>query len=385
MSFKIDTLYLQNLCQELVRIDSTNPSLTPNAAGERALGEFIASTCKTLGLEVATQDLSENRMNVIATLKGTRVGKSLMLNGHLDTVGVEGMKEPFSARVSDGRLFGRGAQDMKGSLAAMLACVKALNDAAITLKGDLILSFVADEEANSIGMERLLETYRADAAIVTEPTNLELCLAHRGFVWFEVETFGRAAHGSRYAEGIDANMHMGLFLADLNSLANDLLARTSHPLAGPPSLHVARLQGGTENSTYAANCKAIIERRTIPGETLESTRAELERIIADLKRRIPSFDALVKVQFERSPFEISADTAIVTCLEKAVQGQLKQDFKHTGGAFWTDAALLSEKGIPSVLIGPIGEGLHSAEEWVDLASLNDLAAILARVAIDFCA
>lgn len=385
MSLTPDTTYLQQILTDMVKIDSRNPSLTPNAPAELELGRYVAAELTRLGLEVDVQTLAETRVNVIGTLKGSGGGKSLLLNGHLDTVGVEGMSEPYSARVSNGKLYGRGAQDMKGSLAAMLAAVKTLKDSDVSLKGDVLLTFVADEEARSIGMEHLVKTYRADAAIITEPTDMQLCLAHRGFIWFEVETFGRAAHGSRYAEGVDANMHMALFLAEVHKLNQDLLQRTPHPLAGPPSLHVAQVNGGTENSTYAAHCKAVIERRTIPNESVAQCSQELQTILDVLSKSIPDFQAKLTVNFERSPFEISPTAPIIQSLEAAMSKQLNAKTKHTGGLFWTDAALLADAGINTVLIGPVGAGLHSAEEWVDLNSLTDLAHVLTDVMLEFCA
>lgn len=380
----IDRNYLQKHLSAMVRIDSRNPSLNPGAPGELELAGYIRDCLKDLALEVSTQILGERRVNVVARRKGSGGGKTLMLNGHLDTVGVEAMAEPFSGRIAAGRLYGRGSQDMKASLAAMLASIKALEDAKLSLKGDILLCFVADEEALSIGSEAIAKNYKADAAIVTEPSDLKICLAHRGFVWFEVETFGRAAHGSRYKEGIDANMHMGLFLAELYRLAADLLERPAHPLAGPPSLHVSLITGGSEKSTYAASCKALVERRTIPGETLAQVKAELQELITKLSAEIPHFKATVRASFERQPFEIHQDAAIVKTLEQACSKHLGKKVEYYGESFWTDAALLAQAGIETVLIGPIGQGLHSAEEWVDLASVYDLSAILLDTMITFC-
>ena len=280
MTFEIDKNYLTQTAQHLVRINSTNPSLSPTGAGEAEIGTYVAERMGELKLEVSVDEFAPKRVNVIGVLKGTGGGRSLLLNAHMDTVGVEGMTiDPFGGELRGGRLYGRGAQDMKASLAAMLAAAKALADANIPLKGDLLLTAVADEEFGSLGTERLVKEYHADAAIVTEPTDMQLCRAHRGFIWFEVKTFGRAAHGSRYAEGIDANMRMGRFLAELDQLEQGLLKRKAHELAGPPSLHAALLQGGTEISTYADRCTLKIERRTIPGETVHGATAELQAII----------------------------------------------------------------------------------------------------------
>lgn len=384
MNLSIDKTFLQQTLVNLVRINSTNPLLTPGSPGEALAGEYIANALALLGLDITVHKLGKNRVNVVGILKGSGDGRSLMLNGHLDTVGVDGMDEPFSASIRDGKLYGRGSQDMKGSLAAIMAAIKALVDADISLAGDIIFTAVADEEHSSIGTEHIVKHYTADAAIVAEPTDMAVGLAHRGFIWYEVETFGRAAHGSRYSEGIDANMRMGRFLAQLDTLEQELLQRPPHPLAGPPSLHASLISGGTELPVYAAHCLLQMERRTIPGEETAQATRELQTIIDKLAAADTTFKASLKSTFERSPFEISLTADIVRITDAAVAKRLDKPAPHIGCTFWTDAALLAESGIDTLLLGPIGQGLHSAEEWVDLKSVLDLAHILADVAVEFC-
>ena len=383
--FSIDKDYLTKTTQELIRINSINPSLTPEGKGEAEIGLYVAEKLNELGLETTISEVAPGRVNVVGLLKGSGGGKSLLLNAHLDTVGVEGMTiNPFGGELREGRVYGRGAQDMKGSLAAMLAAIKALVEAHIPLKGDLLLTAVADEEYGSLGMERLVKEFHADGAIVTEPTDMHLCRAHRGFIWFEVETIGRAAHGSRYAEGIDANMRMGRFLSELDKLEGELLKREGHELAGPPSLHAALIQGGTEISTYADRCTLKIERRTIPGETVVGATAELQAIIDRLTGHDSTFQATLKPIFWRGPFEVGSEAAIVQVVEQALIKHIGQVPQHSGQTFWTDAALTSQAGMQTVLLGPKGHGLHSAEEWVEMESVVDLAHVLAESAIQFC-
>jgi len=385
MTFTIDKSYLTKLTQELVQIDSTNPSLSADGKGEAEIGLYVADRLRELGLEAIVSEVGIGRPNTIGVLKGSGGGKSLLLNAHLDTVGVEGMRiDPFGGELKDGRVYGRGAQDMKGSLAAMIAAAKAIQDAGIRLRGDLLITAVADEKHTSIGTETLIREFKADGAIVTEPTDMRICRAHRGFIWFEVETSGRAAHGSRYKEGIDANMRMGRFLVELEKLEQELLRREPHELAGPPSLHAAMIQGGTEISKYAAHCKLTIERRTVPGETVEKATAELQEIIDRLAGQDPTFKATVKATFRREPFEVREDAEIVSSVENALVKRLGHRPEHSGATFWTDAALIAEAGMETVLLGPIGQGLHSAEEWVAIDSLTDLAAVLADTAINYC-
>jgi acetylornithine deacetylase len=236
LNFPIDQEFLTQTLQRLVQINSINPGLVPGNPGELEIGSYIADVLRTLGLEPQIREIKPERVNVVATLKGSGGGRRLMLNGHMDTVGVQGMERPFSGEIKDGRVYGRGAQDMKGSLAGMLAVFKALGDAEIRLKGDLVFAAVADEEYSSIGTEALVQTAKTDAAIVTEPTGLDICLAHKGFGLFEFETMGRAAHGSSHQDGIDANIHMGRILKELDKLSQILLKSPAHPLLGPPYL-----------------------------------------------------------------------------------------------------------------------------------------------------
>ncbi|MFL7840087.1 MAG: ArgE/DapE family deacylase [Candidatus Promineifilaceae bacterium] len=384
MNIPIGEDYITAVLQQLVQIDSTNPDLHPDNAGEGQIASFLASRCADLGLEVDLYEVADGRMNVVGTLKGNADGPSLMLNGHMDTVGVEGMDDPFGGKIVDGRLYGRGAQDMKGSLAAMLGAAKAIIDEDIALKGDLYLAFVVDEETQSIGTADLALQLQSDAAIVTEPTDLQVCRAHRGFIWYEVTTYGRAAHGSRYEEGIDAIMHMGRFLAELDKLEKELRRRPAYPLTGPPSLHASLIEGGREISVYPAQCNLLLERRTNPDETVKAATAELQAIIDHLSAEDPTFKAELRCTFDRDPFEVAEDAAIVQVLDAAAIRHLGESRPHMGATFWTDAALLAGAGMETVLLGPIGAGLHSDEEWVDLQSVFDLAQILAETAVEYC-
>jgi len=384
-AFTIDENYLVQTLSDLIHINSVNPSLSPDGPGEAESGAYVADALKQLGLQVATYDLAPGRVNVVGLLPGSGGGRSLLLNAHMDTVGVEGMTiDPFAAEIRDGKLYGRGAQDMKASLAAMLAATKALVDSGVSLAGDLLITAVADEEYLSMGAEALVGRVSADAAIVTEPTDMRLCRAHRGMIWYEIETFGRAAHGSRYQDGIDANMHMGRILARLDKLEQELRRRPGHPLTGPPSLHAPIIQGGREMSIYADHCVLKVERRTAPGETEAQVTAELQAIIDDLSAEDPSFRATLRVLIARAPFVVAKDAPIVQVVNDALCERLGMQQPHIGQTFWTDAALLSEAGMDVVILGPTGAGLHSAVEWVDMASVVDLAAVLAETVWRYC-
>jgi acetylornithine deacetylase len=381
----IDREYLVGTLADLIRINSINPSLVPGAPGEAAIATSVADRLRRLGLDVVILESHPGRPSVIGTLRGAGGGRSLMLNAHLDTVGVEGMPDPLTPIVRDGKMHGRGAYDMKGSLAACLAAVKALVDANVALRGELVLAAVADEEYASLGTTEVARHVSVHAAIVTEPTELDLCIAHKGFVWLEVETLGRAAHGSRFFEGIDANMRMGRFLARLDHFEQELRLRPPHPLVGPPSLHAPMLRGGTELSTYAARCILGIERRTIPGETEAGVLAEIAALAEQAGAADPSFQAGVHSLLARNAFEVSPEAAIVQIVGETTARHRGQAPSLIGKPFWMDSAILADAGVETVIIGPVGGGAHTTEEWVDLGSLADLAAILAKAATDYCA
>jgi acetylornithine deacetylase len=385
----IDRTYLRETLRDLVRINSINPTLAPGGAGEAEIAGYVAESLQHCGLRAALHQPEPGRVSVVGTLAGAGGGRSLMLNAHYDTVGIEGMAEPFSGEIRDGKLYGRGAYDMKGSLAAGMAAAKALADGGVQLRGDLLVAAVADEEYGSIGTAdlctRLGREYTVDAAIVTEPTSLRVCLAHKGYLWIDVETTGRAAHGSKFEQGVDANMRMGRFLGELDKLERDLRARPGHALVGPPSLHAATIVGGSGLSTYAASCKLQIERRTVPGETEAQALAELQAIADRLHADDPSFMATVKPFFVRDPFEVSREASIVRCVDRAVSSVLGTTPEYFGDTPWMDSALLSAVGVETVVIGPHGAGAHADVEWVDVESVERLAEILVHVALQYCA
>lgn len=384
MSIPIDREYAVETLKNLVRINSINPELVPGAPGEVIIAEHIARELTELGLEPRIQELKPKRCNVIAVHKGRGGGRNLMLNGHMDTVGVEGMTNPFAAEIKDGKLYGRGAQDMKGSLAAMLAAFKALSDTGTQLKGDLIFTAVADEEHGSLGTEHIVKNYTADAAVVTEPSGLEIGLAHRGFYVFEITTKGFATHGSLFQEGIDANMHMGRIMTELDRLSRALLQGPKHPLIGPPSLHIPLVHGGQGLFIYSDKCTLSVERRTLPDETHEDVMKEMESVLDRVRKEDSTVDVTFKEIIHRDGYEIEPEAEIVQILTKTASHVLRSKPVYAGHQWWEDSAILGDAGIATVIFGPKGAGAHSHEEWVDIQSVCDTASILAETAIRFC-
>lgn len=371
------------ILSDLVRIESVNPGLVSGGSGEAAIARHVATFLRSAGLETHLQEVSPGRFNALGILHGNGGGRSLMLNGHLDTVGVEGMEDPFSARVENGRLYGRGAQDMKGGLATAMAAVGTLARGP-RLKGDVVLAAVADEENQSLGTRALLQEVRSDAAIVMEPTGLEVATAHKGFAWAEVETLGRAAHGSRPQEGVDAIVFMGRVLGGIERLQDRLASGPQHPLLGSGSIHASQIAGGQELSSYPARCRLSVERRLVPGEDAATLETELNSIVRRLGRQDPHFRAQITVGYSANPLETPRESPLVARLAASVARVTGRAAVLGVQAFWTDAALLSEAGIPSVLFGPGGEGLHSAVEYVRIDDVVICARALVECARDFC-
>ena len=374
---------LTELASRLVAIDSVNPDLVPGGAGEGEIARFVAAWCEDHGLETSVEEIAPGRWNVVAVARGSGGGKTLMLNAHMDTVGHAGMDRGLEPRVEDGRLYGRGAYDMKSSLAALLLAGARAKE--LGLRGDVVLTAVADEEVASIGTAAVAASLRADAAIVTEPTEERVALAHRGFVWLEVETIGRAAHGSLPHLGIDAIAKMGHVLVGLEELDRTLRADPSHDLLGSGSLHASLVEGGVELSTYPDRCVLQAERRTIPGESAEAVAAEVQAIVDRAAASDPDFRAEVRTTFVREPFEVDRDEAVVQSVLGHAAATLGREAEVVGVPFWADAAILSAAEIPTVVYGPVGEGAHADVEWVDLESAARSAETYLAVAAELCA
>ncbi len=360
---------LVSLVEELVAIDSVNPDLVPGGAGERAVARLVERWLHAAGLETRLSEAAPGRPNVVGVARGSGGGRTLLLNAHLDTVGVAGMERPFEPRIEGDRLYGRGAYDMKAGLAAIMLAGRAALQAG--LAGDVVVAAVADEELGSLGTEALVREVRADAAVIPEPTDLAVAVAHRGFVGFEVETSGVAAHGSRPDLGVDAIAKMGPAIVALADEAERVAGAPAHPLLGPGTMHCSLVEGGQELSSYPARCLLAGERRTLPGET----RADVER---DLAAALSGCDADVRVGIAREAYECDPDADVVRLLTAAAGTE------PAGAPFWTDAALLGAAGIPTVLFGPSGDGAHAEVEWVDLPSVQRVLDVLVEVARGFC-
>jgi acetylornithine deacetylase len=369
------------LLAQLVAIDSVNPTLVPGGAGEARIAGFVANWLREHGLEVTVDEPLPGRPSVVGVARGTGSGASLMLNAHLDTVNVDGMDRPHEPVVRDGRLYGRGAYDMKGGLAAiMVAGAAAARDG---LSGDVIVTAVADEEHSSEGVQSVLRGWRADACIVTEPTHLCACVAHKGFVWAQLETQGRAAHGSRADLGVDAIVGMAPALAGIPGLQRRL-DEHGHPLLGAASLHASLISGGQELSSYPERCVLEIERRTLPGESTADVERELHELLALAREADPRLTTQLRMGLVREPFQVDPSAGIVATLRAAAVQTLGTEPEIVGHKAWMDAAFIAAAGIPTVVFGPTGEGAHAVEEHVELDSVEQVAEVVIETARRFC-
>lgn len=395
---------LEALTADLIRIDSVNVGLVPGGAGEGDIADFVTDWLSARGFQCVRLERNAGRPSVVGIARGTGSvaagtasaagedrGRTLMLNGHLDTVSLTTYADGagLQPRIVDGRLYGRGAYDMKGGVAAvMLAAARAAEGE--LRRGDIVVALVADEEDVSGGTEEVLDHLRAegiriDAAVVPEPTDEVVMPAHRGFVWAEVTVRGVAAHGSRPDLGVDAIVRAGAFLTALGGLGERLAAGPRTPLLGTGSVHASLISGGAEVSSYPDACTVTLERRTVPGEDAAFVEAELREIVDELAARDPEFSAEVRVTFERPPFDAGEDSAVVPVVREAYAQVTGREAEVTGMQAWTDCALLAEAGIDAVLFGPVGAGAHAAEEWVSLDSLVTLSRVLERTVREFTA
>ncbi len=371
-----------SLLAELVAIDSVNPALVPGGAGEAEIAAFVADRLRSARLDVETEEAAPGRPNVVGILQGKSPGRALVLCGHLDTVGVEGMSGPFSSVIREGGLYGRGAEDMKGGLAAILSAAENLAREGLAA-GRLIVAAVADEEHSSLGATAFVRKWRADAALVAEPTDLVVAVAHKGFEWVEVATEGRAAHGSRPAEGEDAILRMGRVLGRLEALGQELSQRKPHALLGAPSLHASLVDGGRELSTYPDRCLLSLERRTLPGEGAGCGLEEVRGILEALSAEDPAFRGSARRLFAQPAYETPEGHPIVEVLDASLTA-VGRASRRGGMTYWTDAAILGAAGIPSVIFGPSGAGLHGLEEYVLLDQVTGCRDVLIETIRRFC-
>ncbi len=384
-----------DLTAELVGIDSVNPGLVPGGAGEADLVDLLSVRLTASGFVVERVEApgAGSRPSLIATHPGTGGGRSIVLNGHLDTVGVGGMSDPFSAKIvgdrRTGRLYGRGACDMKAGVAAMIVAAESI--AAEGTQGDIILALVADEEHASCGTEAVLKRLSGrlpDACLVGEPTWLDVAAAHRGYAVIEVEFTGIPAHSAQPELGVNAVAHVGRLLTAVAARGAELASEPGHPIAGCGSMMATVVSGGSSPFLIPATASAVIERRTVPGEPLNSGFAEVQSILDEIKREDPTVQATASVTLCRDAWQfdgsVEAGAALAGALAGALDATAGRAPAQVAFPYWMESAMWEAAGVPAVVCGPAGGGLHALEEWVELTQVRTYTHSLAKALQTFC-
>jgi acetylornithine deacetylase len=367
------------LTRLLVSVPSVNPTLAPGGAGEAEMAVLCASLLEEWGLETSVHEVAPGRSNVVARLQGD--GPTLLLNGHLDTVGVESMTvPPFDAVLEGDRILGRGSCDMKGGVAALMTVAHRL--AQRESRPDLVIALTADEEHASVGMDAFVRSgVQADLAVVCEPTSLKVMPAHKGFVWLKATFLGRAAHGSRPDQGVDAIRHAALYMASLDGYGRELRSRPPHPLLEYGSYHAGTISGGTAESVYPDCCELLLERRTMPGEQTADVVSEFQSVLDSLAEQERDLNVRLEMTLDRPGTEVPEQTVLVQGLLRASE-TFGVEPTVEGMTAWVDAAFLNEAGIPAVCFGPgsISQA-HSADEWIEADEIRVCTDILERFAL----
>jgi acetylornithine deacetylase/succinyl-diaminopimelate desuccinylase family protein len=375
----VDSEELTSLAQDIVRIPSVY-------GDEEKVALFLANKFKQWGFEVTVDEVLPRRPNVYAVLRGKSESPTLMYNGHMDVVppGDGWTEDPYSGLLRGGRLYGRGAADMKGPLASMMIAANALKRAQVELKGDLVITAVVGEEENQKGTLQVADRkMRADFAVVGEPTELKVCIAHKGDVTYEITTAGKAAHASVLHQGMNAIYKMRRIIEAIEKFSVELEARRSHPLLGTATISVGTIEGGTISSAVPAFCKIMVDRRTLPDEGGEKGKAELEGLVEKLRRDDSDLVAHVKTVVDALPMEIPEDHDLVRTIRRAAKEILGEDPEVQGVPYTTDGGILANRSkIPTLVFGPgdIGQA-HRPDESIPVEEMFAAAKIYALTAL----
>ena len=382
------------LTQALTQINSSNPTLSvTDGVGETEIANYLAAWFSHRNIEYHWIEKVTGRPSIVGVLRGSGGGKSLMFNGHTDTVSLSSYEtDPLSGSIGskNGKevMFGRGCLDMKGGLAAGLAALSATKASGHLPRGDVIVAAVSDEEDASQGTQDVIEAgWRADAAVLPEPTQGAILTAHKGFVWVEVDILGVAAHGSDPSSGEDAILYAGSFLQALEQYQSRLPVDN---LLGQGSLHCGLIRGGEEPSSYPGKCTITVEFRTVPAQTEESILADMSALLKGIAQKNARFKyagfkyAEPRITMSRPTQKVPADHPFVQQTVACASAVLGNEPVVKSGPFWTDAALLGAVGVPSIVYGPAGEGLHAKQEWVEVESLQQFEKVFTQLVQDFC-
>ena len=353
---------------DLVGINSVNPNLSEEGQGERKIAEYIHAHFQKLGLNTDLFEVVNDRCNTTSFLVGKDSNKIILMNGHIDTVGVEGMDSPFVLRQEGDRLYGRGTYDMLAGCAIQmcLADFFAKNESPISLA----FTFVCDEEDKSIGMDHLIANFlptlktKPILGIFMEPTEDQIGICHKGYSWYELRVNGVASHGSRPEEGVNAIFPLQYALAELDEINIQLSKEEAHPLLGHATLHPGTIRGGSAYSVIAAEAKLVWERRTLPNEDPKKIQEEVDRVVAAVSDAPGEHKVSVTELFSR-PANHTKENEHIGRLQNIINRK-----PYKGMSYWADSALAAGADIPSILFGPAGHGAHAIDEWVSKSSME---------------
>jgi acetylornithine deacetylase len=378
------------LARLLISIDSVSPSLVPGSAGEGPIAAVIAQRLERAGFTVDLVPAPEDprRVSVVAVHEGSEARRTIVFNGHLDTVGVEGMDDPFTPRVEGDRLFGRGASDMKSGLAGLIVAAERL--VAAGHPGTVVFTGVADEEDASVGAAAVLQDLAdrgvtADVCLIAEPTWLDRVSAHRGYAVVEVTLQGVAGHSSQPALSVDAIRALGHVLQEVERADEELRQRPAHPLLESGSFTATVARAGSAPFTIAADATLVIERRTLPGERAEDALVEVLAMLDAVAARTPGLRTDARLTHQREAWEADEQgpaARFAEFLAAALTSDGQTVPAAIGAPYWMESALWQAAGIPTVVCGPAGGGLHAAEEWVDLEQLRRFPEAVIAATID---
>ncbi len=396
MSETKDHIYFKGMLEEkevitllgnLISINSVNPLEDTSRQGEKELAFYIRDYLENIGIQSSLQWVLNERPNVIGILEGVKEGKGFVLEAHMDTVRVDNMTiDPFLPRIKEGKMFGRGACDDKGSLTAMLLAMKLLKEKKISLKGRVYFVAVVDEEYKYKGVSHLLDNgFRLDAGIVGEPTNLDIIIAHKGTMRWRIVTEGIACHSSEPERGENAIYSMTQVINALQKRLIPAYKKRLHTLVGSPTLSMNIIQGGTQANIIPDRCFIEIDRRTIPGEDYKTVLKEVDGVLNELKKENPLLKIEREEPYVASPsMEVDKNERVVEALFQSIKDNIDRKPKIKGGKFDSDAGKFIAQGIPTPVFGP-GNILqaHSKDEWIGISQVVQAAEIIAQTIVAY--
>tara|TARA_B100001750_G_scaffold239078_1_gene246616 strand:+ start:381 stop:1559 length:1179 start_codon:yes stop_codon:yes gene_type:complete len=380
---KIKEEEITNLAQELIKIPSDE------TAGEKEVCEYLESFLKSLGMKVRLQEVLPNRPNIIAEVIGDEVGKSIMFNGHVDTVPIGDIKkwsmDPYSAIIKDNKLFGRGSTDMKGSIASMIIAMKFIMNNVKKFNGKIIFTGVMAEETTGLGTQKIVEeNIKADMALVGEPSDEKIYRAHKGTMWFNLSTYGKLEHSSESnSESNNAIINMMKLIMEINEISKEL-ETIENNLVGHPSINVGLINGGTKQNMIADSCRISIDRRTLPeektDEILDKLRIRLDRL-RSLDDRL-TFD--LEIDTIREAVEVVESEQIVQEVKNALNKVINKNPTISGMKATTDMSILVNQGnIPSVIYGPgFIKQAHTVDEFIEVKRLVESSQVYTEILLN---